>query len=256
MIQPWQIDVDNHVRTQTYIAFATSNCLAWYFLSTFCRSKPKHCQRLNWPKSLMFSPIKYLMVISQVDQNSASDFHAMLRTRPPTDQTTVSTQRPCQGLCCERTTVERAAAQHGKSGARALLAKPNPRSRICFRSISGLGGPSIYPRQSIVKVWWYDHFDRFHAVSLLVTHNFFLILLERPIIFMSWRYFSSSFLLLGDMHLQIRRIPPSLTSKEHQCPEWTCWLWTATGIIATSRLLHWIGNIIKPWWLTCRLLKV
>ena len=50
----------------------------------------------------MFSPIKYFLVISQVDQNSASEFHAMLSTCPPTDQTTVSTQPPCLGVCCER----------------------------------------------------------------------------------------------------------------------------------------------------------
>ena len=53
-------------------------------LSTWClgHRSVKHCQRLNGPKSWMFLPIKYFLVISQVDQNSASDFHAQEHSWP------------------------------------------------------------------------------------------------------------------------------------------------------------------------------
>ena len=97
----------------------------------------KHCKRLNWPKSWMFSTIQYFLVISQVDQTQVSEFRPMLPTRPPIDQTTVSAQPPRLGLCYERGRLPNEQLRNAANPAQEhrWLVKPNPCGRTCVWSI-------------------------------------------------------------------------------------------------------------------------
>ena len=175
MIQPWQIDVDNHVRTQTYFGFATSNCLAWVFLSKIVKIRAiSHniAKASTYPSAECSHPL-----------GTFRSYHKLIKIRLQ-----IFTQ------CCELARLEIKRQSQRNAHARGSAAREDDcrtsscatrqirrksivsqtqsiRWDICLIYIRT--GMCIYPRQFIVKVWWIDHLNRVHAASLPVTHNLF-----------------------------------------------------------------------------------
>ena len=142
MIQPWQIDVDNRVRTQTYFGFATSNCLAWGFLSKIVKIRAiSHniAKASTYPSAECSHPLgtfrSYHKLIKirlqiftqccelarlQIKRQSQRNAHA---------RGSAAREDDCRTSSCATRQIRRCWA---------LLAKPNPSGGTSVWSISGL----------------------------------------------------------------------------------------------------------------------